>query len=364
MRKKHFDVLKRRLMAGDFGWLGRQFGKVVGVPASKHLGRALVAPIFGGIVLTYRCNESCPMCHLRLKSGTRPELSREQMLNVANQMADLGVAGISLTGGEPLLREDVLDVIRLLKRRGVPVSISTNGLKLGDKALAHELLATGIDSVAVSLDGPDAHSHDASRGRAGVFDRTIEGVQHLLAARKQIGSTAFVTLASAVGAKNVDAFEGIVALAKRIGVDNVSMNPVHDTYGDRNPADPGIYLSLGEGEAIRLSERLLSLRAQYGNIDSSPAYLRLLTDFFQGKPLAMRCYAPYFSIYVDCYGDVLPCAGYFYENKPVMNLGDMTLKELWRSRAYEMERRKLNKCRACYYSCMAELNLAYHPNIF
>lgn len=359
MRKKHLDVLKRRLLAGDVTWIARQAGKLLGVPASWHLGRALVAPAFGGLVVTYRCNESCPMCHLRLKPGKRQEVGRDEMLSLAGQMADLGVSGVSLTGGEPLLREDVLDVIRLLKARGVPVSMSSNGLRLADPALARELVASGIDSVAISLDGPDAASHDASRGKPGAFDRTLQGIENLLSARREAKAGLYVTLASAVGARNIDAFEGVLAQARRMGVDNVSLNPVHDTYGERDPADPGLYLSLDAREADAVCGKLLDLRERYGNMDSSPGYLRLLSDFFQGRPLPMRCYAPYFSIYVDCYKDLLPCAGYFYEDKPVMSLGQRTLREVWRDPAYAAERAKLKNCRACYYSCMAELNLAY-----
>ena len=65
------------------------------------------------------------------------------------------------------------------------------------------------------------------------------------------------------------------------------------------------------------------------------------------------------ALYVDCYKNIFPCGGYFYESKPIFNLGDKTLKEIWKSPEYESERQKLRSCRLCYFSCMAELSLTY-----
>jgi MoaA/NifB/PqqE/SkfB family radical SAM enzyme len=360
MRKKHLEVLKRRVLSADLPWLAAQAGKFFGVPASWYVRRPLTPPIFGGMVVTYRCNESCPMCNVRRKADPAREMDTPAMLALADQMADLGVSGVSITGGEPLVREDVVEVVARLKARGVPVSMSTNGLKLVDMDLARRLIGSGIDAVAVSLDGADAAEHDASRGRRGAFDRTLEAVRNLLAARAEDpGRHVHVTLATVVSAANYRRFEDILKLARDLGVDNVSLNPVHDTYAGAPAEAPDLYFDAADRDLAALPGTLLELKRCYGLLDSSEAYLRHLADFLAGKPMPARCYAPYFSVFVDCFGDVLPCGGHFYAGKAACNLDGRTLGELWRDPAYQATRDKLRRCRCCYYSCMAELNLTY-----
>lgn len=360
MRKKHLEVLKRRVLTGDLPWLAAQAGKFFAVPTSWYVRRPLASPIFGGLVVTYRCNESCPMCNVRRKADAAREMDTPAMLDLADQMAELGVSGVSITGGEPLVREDVVEVVARLKQRGVPVSMSTNGLKLTDMNLARRLVDSGIDAVAVSLDGADAAEHDASRGRRGAFDRTLEAVRNLLAARKERPDRqVHVTLATVISAANYRRFEDILRLARDLGVDNVSLNPVHDTYAGAPAEAPGLYFDKSDRGLADLPQTLIDLKRRYGLIDSSDAYLRNLAAFFAGKPMPARCYAPYFSVFVDCFGDILSCGGHFYAGKVSANLAGRRLKDVWRSPEYQAKRDALRRCRCCYYSCMAELNLTY-----
>jgi len=361
MRRKHLDVLKKRLLAMDLPWFAAQARKFLAVPAAYHLKRPLCAPVFGGLVVTYRCNETCPMCNVRKKADPAREMDTPSMLALAGQMADLGVSGVSITGGEPLVRADVFDIVERLKSRGVPVSMSTNGVRLADQAVARSLAQSGIDSVAVSLDGDTPAEHDRSRGRKGAFEKTLEGVRNLLEARKarSAGRPLLVTLAVVLSRANAARFENILTLAKSLGVDNVSLNPLHDTYHGGPTEDPGLYFAPDDADLDAIPARLLELRERHGLMDSSRAYLSHLGAFFRSGTMPMRCYAPYFSLYVDCNGDVLPCGGHFYENRTAFNLNGRTLAQAWHSPEMQAARDSLRRCRACYYSCMAELNLAY-----
>ncbi len=360
MRQKHKDILKKRLLKGDVRWLAGQAGKFFAVPASYYLNTTVNRPIFGGLVVTYRCNESCPMCNVHLKADPAREMTTAEFLDMADQMAEVGVSGVSITGGEPLVREDLMEIIVRLKSHGIPVSVSTNGLKLQDSDIARRLLLSGLDSVAVSVDGPTPEEHDLSRGRKGAFERTMTGLHNLLELRQGLGLTkkTFVTLATVVNARNHDRFEELLRLATELGVDNVSLNPVHDTSGGGEDKT-GIHFKSKDPETSALPAILKDLKSRYPILDSSNGYLDLLGAFFREEPLPVRCYAPYFSLYVDCYKDIIPCGGFFYDSKPVMNLGDRRLVDVWKSEEYEKVRRRLRRCRSCYYSCMAELNLSY-----
>ena len=87
---------------------------------------------------------------------------------------------VSLFGGEPLLYPDILPLIREIKKRGLTCTIITNGGRL--EALADELVESGIDSIAVSIDGPPER-HDQTRGQAGSFEKAAAGVRAIARAR-------------------------------------------------------------------------------------------------------------------------------------------------------------------------------------
>lgn len=362
MRKKHLRVLKDQILSGNLGWLARRGWNLISVPISLRLGKPLSGPIFAGMVVTYRCNETCPMCNVYKLADKDREMSTEEWMDVIDQFAELGVAGISITGGEPLVRQDILELVRHIKSHKIPVSMSTNGLLLRRKGLAEELLKAGLDSIAISIDGATAQEHDESRGQKGAFDRTMEAFDILVEAREKLGlkDKVYITLATVINAHNYVHVEDLMKLAKEKGVDNVSLNPVQDTYVF-NPEDRPKELLFEDGgaEITKIPETLKRLSREYGLLDSSSGYLNTLDEFFRHKPLPVQCHAPYFSIYVDCFREILPCGGYFYECRKVMALGDKSLKEIWYSTDYQKVRDELKDCRACYYSCMSELNLNY-----
>lgn len=362
MRKKHLDILKNRVLKGDLLWLLRQGWNLASVPMSYWAKKPMNGPIFGGLVVTYRCNETCPMCNVYKLGDKVREMSTEEWLDVVDQFAELKVSGISLTGGEPMVRHDILEIIGQIKQHNIPVSMSTNGVLLRKPDRAKELLESGIDSIAVSIDGATAEEHDTSRGVKGAYQLTLDAIEALLLARKQLHlqDKVFITIASVINNQNYGNFESIVCKAKEMGVDNVSLNPVQNTYVFHTEGRPDDLLFDQNNEAThKIPETLKRIKKEHKIVDSSEAYINTLSDFFIGKPLPMRCYAPYFSLYVDCFKDILPCGGYYYETRKVMSLEGRRLSDLWRSQDYQTIRNDLRDCRSCYFSCMAELNLNY-----
>jgi sulfatase maturation enzyme AslB (radical SAM superfamily) len=153
-----------------------------------------------------RCNLSCPHC-LDDKSLSAEGLPRRR--EIAGILSRSGVLGVDISGGEPLLMREIPELVRLLQAGGrCAVSITTNGWPLARRAA--EL--TGVaDAVRISLDGPDAASHDAWRGE-GSFRRALEGIgactrlgipvqiQTVLMVSNRHGAQAMVRLASDAGA--------------------------------------------------------------------------------------------------------------------------------------------------------------------
>ena len=124
---------------------------------------------------TSKCNLACRHCYTaRRFSG--PELTTEEALRMVRELGEMGVAHLAITGGEPFMRPDVLQVAREALEHGVRVSFTTNGTLI-DERLARELRA--LDAFAfVSLDGADREVCDALRG-AGTWRRALRGMTTL-----------------------------------------------------------------------------------------------------------------------------------------------------------------------------------------
>jgi len=122
------------------------------------------APTFVRWVLTERCPLCCPHCDM---GRPKPELDHEQRLRVARQLARSGTWGASLIGGEVATVRHLVDYARILRQGGVFVLAGLSGFGL-DRHL-DGLLTCGINGLVFSIDGADEASHDAFRGRPGLY---------------------------------------------------------------------------------------------------------------------------------------------------------------------------------------------------
>ncbi|MDQ6914773.1 MAG: radical SAM protein [Actinomycetota bacterium] len=133
--------------------------------------------------LTWRCNLRCGFCYTdspRHTLARTPDIPDEAWLAVADQAVEVGVVEAVLTGGEPLLRKElVLDVVDRLSAGGVGVILNTNGWFV-DSDVAARLARAGALQVYVSVDGATPQLHDAGRGVPGSWRRAIGAVQALL----------------------------------------------------------------------------------------------------------------------------------------------------------------------------------------
>lgn len=144
-----------------------------------------VRPLVAELFLTDNCNLKCVSCAC-WRSTTRSELDTAEWQDVLDQLADLGIRKANFTGGEPLLRRDAPQLMAYAWQRGIRnLHLNTNAVLL-DARRREAVLEAGVRSVNVSVDGPDAESHEAVRGVAGSFDRTVEHLQELVAVRSAL----------------------------------------------------------------------------------------------------------------------------------------------------------------------------------
>jgi heme d1 biosynthesis radical SAM protein NirJ len=128
--------------------------------------------------LTRRCNLTCKHCYALAADGHFPgELTTEQAFAVLDDLKAFRVPALILSGGEPLLRPDIVAITRRAKELGFYLTLSTNGTMI-DAPMAEQVAAAGYDYVGISLDGIAA-THDHFRRQEGAFAASLEALRLL-----------------------------------------------------------------------------------------------------------------------------------------------------------------------------------------
>jgi 12,18-didecarboxysiroheme deacetylase len=127
--------------------------------------------------VTRSCNLNCLHCYARAVERSREkELKKEQALNLIDDLTEFGVPVILFSGGEPLMRDDLLELAGYATGKGMRAVISTNGTLI-TKEKAKALKEIGLSYVGVSLDGME-DVHDRFRGRRGAFKEALAGIRN------------------------------------------------------------------------------------------------------------------------------------------------------------------------------------------
>ena len=161
--------------------------------------------------VTRRCNLSCIHCRAAAERGPYPgELSPEEALRLLDDIVSFSSPVVILTGGEPLLREDIFDLARYGTKRGLRMVMAPNGTLIdGEKAL--RIKESGIQRVSISLDGATPETHDRFRRVEGAFAGALRGIGHL----KKVGMEFQINTTVTRG--NCEELPEVLDLAVRIG---------------------------------------------------------------------------------------------------------------------------------------------------
>ena len=166
-------------------------------------------------IFTSKCNLACPHCYASIYRE-RQEMSLKEKLALIDEMGEMGVEHVGLSGGEPLIHPHLEQMLEKLRDWNLSVSIVTNATAVS-KRIAETLYRNEVFTY-VSLDGPK-EVHDRIRG-SGVFDKTIKGIQIL---RETGVSIATVT---SIGSLNYEFTGWCIRKASEIGADHAALIPV------------------------------------------------------------------------------------------------------------------------------------------
>jgi radical SAM protein with 4Fe4S-binding SPASM domain len=237
------------------------------------------------------------------------------------------VPSVSFTGGEPSLREDLVELVRRAVEAGLRVNLITNGLRLAEGNLAAELKDAGLASAQVSLEGPTAKVHDGLTGVPGSFERTLSGLSALREAGVHVHTN------TTINVLNAAQLPELVRYAAGLGMKRISMNMVIPAG---TAADRVLQISYTEVGAHVLAARQAAREAGLEFMWYSPTPLCLFNPIAEGLG-NKSCAACDGLLSVSPTGDVLPCSSY---PEPVGNLLRQPFEEVWQSARAAFFRRK------------------------
>lgn len=271
------------------------------------------------VELTYRCNLDCFFCYNDL--GLRGEpLSRDQYFRFFDDLREMEVMNLSLSGGEPLAHPDFLALGARARELGFVVRVKSNG-----HALRGELARRVRDEVdpfliEVSLHGACAATHDRQTRVPGSFDRLLANLAEL----RSLGLR--VKLNSTLTAWNEGEIEEMFALVDALGLP-LQVDP------EVTPRDDGSREPLQVAATREGVLRLFRLQFERGRASEgkpaegqSPEVARGGDDGTLPAPVHKHCGAGSSGIAVDPYGNVYPCVQW---RRPVGNLHQQPIREIW-----------------------------------
>ncbi len=181
--------------------------------------------------ITRTCNLNCLHCYSSSEAiAYEGELTTEEAMNVIDQLAEAKVPVILFSGGEPLIRPDILDLAGYAIQKGIRITFSTNGTLITPEKAA-KLKELGVSYVGISLDGI-GEIHDKFRRKEGAFDMTIKGIRNCLAVGQKVG------LRFTMNRHNIDSLPSILDLMEQENIPRACF--YHLVYAGRGAVEDDI----------------------------------------------------------------------------------------------------------------------------
>jgi len=278
-------------------------------------------PRLVGWGITNRCNLTCPHCFTASGKRSHDEMTTAECRNIIDAMAGIGVSTIGWTGGEPLLRADLEDLIDYARQKRIKSSVTTNGILL-DRERAVRLTEAGNRAVQISLDGS---TPERNRMMRGATDEEYDTILEAIRTCKRLENR--VILATVLGRENLDDGPEMIKLARREGVDSIRFCA---------------YAPIGRGKQSKIKKRLYlgdALSELLRIVEQAQEESTLIVDFDIGFGPAPpdytfhQCVAGIETFYLDATGDVYPCTSLTYREFLVGNVRETPLEEIWNSSA-------------------------------
>jgi len=342
--------------------------------AKAKSARILSAPLFVIWEITCRCNLRCEHC---LSSAGEPlpnELSTQEAMRLLDYLEYIKVFNISLSGGEPLMRTDIFDIIDYASQKKFYIDLLTNGALITEKVL-NRLEESNIFNVQVSIDGIE-ENHDRFRGKKGTYERAINAIKLLKDSKYN------VSISSTVTKQNMTEIPQIIDMAIDLGIPSFKTTLFMPAGRGKGNIDK---LVLTKQDAKDFACMMIKKKKEVGksiiiNSETESPWLvegldkRILKSMKFEDSSKIGCTAGTSSLYINSDGEIAPCP--FLRDLKAGDVRECNIKDIWdNSKTFDIFRNitrgclkgKCSNCEylgiMCYGGCRAAA-LAHTGDLF
>lgn len=300
----------------------------------KHLtnllrfNRGVKVPIIGPLKAEWEvinfCNAKCQTCLHWQRKPDKAVLSTAEGKDLIRQLSNGGVVNLSFTGGEPLLRKDIVELISYAKGEGFFTSLVSNGLLITERR-ARELVDAGLDSIFISIDAANAKLNDEIRGIPGYFELANSAIDNLKSMRRNSSPKIFIK--STITTKNIKQLVPLAALCDSKGIEGFTFQLAQILKHNDFKFDESFLVE--DRNYDILIEQMDKVIKEYGKaLNGSVMYYNVLRHFLQ-KDSSFR---PYHNVsgfsftYIDSVGNVYTSPS---KNYRLGNIRNDSFEKIW-----------------------------------
>jgi len=315
------------------------------IQASIMRGR----PFYSNLFVTRKCNCRCGFCNVW--NNKQKDLSFEEIKRIIDEMADFGIKVVAITGGEPLLRQDIFEILHYLESKRMIYSLVSNGT-LWNEEKANEIRKRKIFNLSFSLDTLKEKKYQKIRGINGLplVKRTIA-----LFKEKPL-KHGFVNTLSVVTEQNIDEVFDIIEFDRQNNC-KFSCGPVAVGQGFEFRAK-GKEPKLSKQKVITTFSKLAEQCKTDKTLIGPSLYYKSVADYFAGK-YVVPCDAGRFYISVDAAGGVSVCQ----DLPPFGNILKTGLEKTFERATPQQKIQACARNTPCFYGCSTFISMLIRPSL-
>jgi MoaA/NifB/PqqE/SkfB family radical SAM enzyme len=320
------------------------------------------APFYSHYYITRRCLYRCKMCSIWKNGDKKEEPSLEIIDKIASRMSEMNVSNVVFTGGEPFLRPDLHDIVKIFKDKGLSVRLQTTGASYIKDAMLEKVINAGVQHITISLDTLDSKKQDEICQSKDLWESAVRAIKLSV----ELLPRGVVVANTVVSKMNIEELPKIVEFITSIGAYS-SLVPVHltDNPEERNPIrcyeDAFILRETDIPTVERVYKDIFRMKKEGYKIGSSSKFLHDSFSTILTRNQKWSCDAGkyYFVIYPG--GDVAICDDY----PPNWNILDpYFIENFYGDKSRKIISELIENCRGCIYGCWRETSyLLHHPGV-
>ena len=322
------------------------------------------APVYVQFYVTARCNLTCKQCNIIYSNAAKRECTLDEINYIADNLKTIGVAIVLLTGGEPFLRKDLPEIIRIFEIRGIHVRMQTNGLASEEQI--HKVVEYGGKDISISLDSLKPNiQDDINGGFSNSWHRALKAISIFTKYLPKKGS--FASLGCVLQKSNLSDIEDVIKFGTAIKW-FTSLVPIHITNNAEPIAfrtfDQSLSFAQSDYEAVdSVIETVRNMRKQGALLYDSDQYLDDIKRFIKGDKITWRqknknvcdSHSLYFAILPN--GSFAPCCDHRLSS-PV-NVYDKDFPQIYNNKMlYNQVKNIVMHCDGCMYGSYPEMTIS------